>query len=609
MLAESDRKRVHDLDDLLRSSHDLSNPGEAQQIRNRVFREAIELYSRYAASGEAPKENGPPEETMLRDLARHSMRHFSGMADPPNRSLRAYDDARYGPFLGISDEGGVADHICQAAYLSPKARVLQSTDPLTLGVALDGERLTAVGETAIGPDEYAAIRLACMGRILNTTNIGSRLHVRYYEPRPILDLPGASAPEIKAFLMQAKERIRPFLNTPDGVPRPLTLFARLFAIPQPQQEAALRALAEGFSSEHVGDPDHHRLGLYARLPAGSPGVLEAKRIIDLAGAAGLREVAVDGTMREEAVAKISLPGLLSLFTAQETTELLAYAADAGILFSPRNRVDVQTVARNTWQGLACAHRMGFSLGKYGLFPLTLEQMASVMARIRCWFADWSAAPAFYVDLPTIGGTTVYTEDNIAQGLKDWLKSVAALRIPLVLIDTADKDKGRTLLKTDDNNPVGILSLEQVAEIEHVARTLGVKALWAGGMGAREALVMGQLGVFGIYVTTAVSARVAVAGSYIHDEMLASEKAPTISGILHIKLLLEAGFLARNGQIDKLSQAASALLSALDDEDGERIRATHDVLDSLVERAWQRHFQQTGDPLSTHRAPSTGKEDG
>ena len=57
---------------------------------------------------------------------------------------------------------------------APKCAVLTERTPLTIGIAHDAERLGAVGEVAVGPDEFATIRLACRGRVLTTTNVGSR---------------------------------------------------------------------------------------------------------------------------------------------------------------------------------------------------------------------------------------------------------------------------------------------------------------------------------------------------------------------------------------------------------------------------------------------------
>lgn len=49
--------------------------------------------------------------------------------------LRDYDAERYGPLLGVSDEGSAADAIVAAALDSPKARALPSPTALEIGVA------------------------------------------------------------------------------------------------------------------------------------------------------------------------------------------------------------------------------------------------------------------------------------------------------------------------------------------------------------------------------------------------------------------------------------------------------------------------------------------
>jgi hypothetical protein len=41
--------------------------------------------------------------------------------------------------------------------------------------------------------------------------------------------------------------------------------------------------------------------------------------------------------------------------------------------------------------------MGLDLGKYGPFPLTMEEHDIVVGLIQQWFPDWSAAPVYYVE--------------------------------------------------------------------------------------------------------------------------------------------------------------------------------------------------------------------
>ena len=72
----------------------------------------------------------------------------------------------------------------------------------------------------------------------------------------------------------------------------------------------------------------------------------------------------------------------------------------------------------------------------------------------------------------------------------------------VLIDTIDKATGTRLLKKSSNGGGGFLGSNQVKDAENFARKLGIKLLWAGGLGLREAYAMGKPGVFDMYVTSA-----------------------------------------------------------------------------------------------------------
>ena len=70
---------------------------------------------------------------------------------PPG--LADYDHSTLGPLFVVSDEGSAGAAVIEAAYGSAKAKALPSLYPLTLGVLLDGERMTSAGEGPIGPEE------------------------------------------------------------------------------------------------------------------------------------------------------------------------------------------------------------------------------------------------------------------------------------------------------------------------------------------------------------------------------------------------------------------------------------------------------------------------
>src|SRR5262249_32689489 len=152
--------------------------------------------------------------------------------------------------LGVSDEGSAAGAIRDAALESPKVQALpkgESATPLVVGVAVDAERLGGIGEITVGPEEYADIWLACIDRILMTTNVGTRVNLRAYRrpPRVKRTRPG------KRDLERAKQEIaaafRPFVETPDGRPRPLTVLVdipRRASMTSVRRKAALQELAQ-----------------------------------------------------------------------------------------------------------------------------------------------------------------------------------------------------------------------------------------------------------------------------------------------------------------------------------------------------------------------------
>src|SRR5665647_836207 len=98
--------------------------------------------------------------------------------------ITAYDSASYGPLFAVSYEGSAGRAIIDAAYGSAKAAALPSLDPLTIGVLLDGERMTSAGEVPIGPDEYEVLSSVAQDRIFCTTNVGTRINARFTQLLP-----------------------------------------------------------------------------------------------------------------------------------------------------------------------------------------------------------------------------------------------------------------------------------------------------------------------------------------------------------------------------------------------------------------------------------------
>lgn len=601
MLLDQEKQRLAQINRMLKSSTQRSNQTKrvsSNRTHYEALRQTLHLYEdvvrRYRKQNKTPS---GVEFSRLKKLAGQAIEELGGQPEPCAVSLKNYDHHLYGPFLGVSDEGSAAEHIRDGALSSPKMKVLGDAEPIVVGVSHDAERLAAVGEVAVGPEEYKKIRLETIGRILTSTNIGTRLNLRYYRKRPIIEIESGKMEEIVSRAVQQAERfLAPFLHTPNHIPRPLTVFA-YFKTPMSHIKRLdiLTAILKEFRKGSFCDPEAHKLGLFVKAKLGKQGVQSTKEAIDLVVEAGLAEVAVEGVVREQAEDKISMPDLLNFFNAEQATELMTYAAQRGVTLTPRNLVDTDTVARNVWRGLQSARNMGLELGKYGLFPLTLPQCDIIMGTVQKWFSSWTAAPAFYIDFPAVDHGVVYTEDTIAEGLKKWLEMVAKHNIPVVLIDTADKDKGRRILKKSQADKVGILTYDQIADINAYAEKLGVKALWAGGLTIPQTYQMGKLGVFGIYVTTAASASVAVTGIYANDRMLASQKEPTLQGVRRVKLLLEAGFmvrrlnkLKREQQGQEIETKANELIKVIAARkmDEEIVKSVQGDLYELVVNAWR-----------------------
>lgn len=605
MLNSSEKKRLSEIAEVLNPLSARKDQG-LNRSENRTYyemhRKTVHLYDDFLYRCREERLHPRGEDLKyLSSLAAAALDELGGQGEPCPVSLKDYDHLHYGPFLGVSDEGSAAGPIRDAALDSPKARVLKTPDPLQVGASLDAERLAAVGEVAVGPGEYREIRVECMGRILNTTNVGTRLNLRYFKKRPVIRIPGGSTREaIKKAAQEAKAAVRPFLETPDLVPRPIMIFAR-FDKPRTMSNRLeiLTALNTIFQGGEFCAPECHKLGLLTIVPRGLVGVVRVKDAIDIAAEAKLAEVAVKSIIRWEAEDKISMPGILNYFNPHNAREILKYAEKKKVTVSPRNLVDTGTVARSVWSGLSTARRMGFECGKYGLFPLTLEEYDKVAGTVQSWFPDWTAAPAFYIDFPTIDKVDVYEEKDAPKALKRFLHIASGHHIPVVLIDTADKDKGRRILKSRKDDVKGILDWEQIAKIDHYAQNLGIKALWAGGITIDQAYEFGKLGVFGIYVTSAASVSRPVSSAYAVDPMLASEKEPTYQGVSRTKLLLEAGFLVRS--LD--GQGAKKIAIEIEKQSENLIRSLRKAptvafpkteekgLQSLLEHAWKKHFEK------------------
>ncbi|MGA7221289.1 MAG: hypothetical protein WBX16_00410 [Candidatus Acidiferrales bacterium] len=504
-----------------------------------AYREVLRDYQALVSSGGEPG-------LLWRRLVHEALGFLGGQADRHTSSLAEYDHRRYGPFLGVSDEGGAARAIRRAAFATPKTRALgHKTSPLAVGVALDAERLGSVGEVPVGPDEFAQVWSECVCRTLMTTNVGSRANLRLYRRAPLVTInAGKSREALDAARVALSVAFKPFVEAPGG-PRPLVVFVE-FALGSKrglqEQRKLLRSLQQYVRTGGIAVPRIHHIGLNVRIGWGPKGGDSALRAIDLASSVGISQVSIDGVVRKDADSVVSLPGLLNYLPPGLVVQILRHAQSKRVQVRSINEADPDTVAREIWSGLNTARAMGLDLGKYGLFPLSLEECDIIIGHVQRWFPDWSAAPVFYVDQGIISRSRVYIGDDTAKGIEAWLRIVAKHKVRIVLIDTVDKSQGWRILKAD-NDPKGILESRQIAHLSAFGQELGIKVLWAGGITLDQAYEFGKLGVFGIYVTTAASEAAPVTGEYRNDPALASEKRPTFAGVVKVKTLLEGGFLA------------------------------------------------------------------
>jgi len=523
--------------------------------------------------------NGETEYHRLWELAARAMANLGGEGEPPLLTVADYDSDRYGPLLGVSDEGSATAAIRRGALSAPKAAALAERTPHTLGIAHDAERLGAVGEVAVGPDEFSTIRLACRGRVLTTTNTGSRVNVRRFLDPRVVDVRDATLEAIDAAGLRLKTVFAPYLRTPAGRARPLTALVRLDGdLPNGQARRVLTQLRRLVASGAICNPKRHRIGLLIDPGRGADRIERVAAAIDLGGAVGLEEVAVEG--------------LCDRFDPNALAELLRRAAGKKVHLRRRELIDPQTTARHVWTGLSVARNMGLELGKYGLAPLTFEEQSDVVARIQYWFPFWAAAPVYYVDNPLVTRLDVFHGPRLAAGIRLWLDMVAKHRVRVVLIDTVNKSEGRRLFKDADDDAKGFLTRGEILKLTAYARDRAVKVLWAGGITLPQAYLFGKLGVFGVYITSDAATLQPLGRKARRDPFLVGLREPDQHKVARVKLALEAGFLVGRGASD-LAPAVEALLAAVAAGQTGKADTLQTELHPRMVRAWRAHLANTG----------------
>ena len=508
-------------------------------------------------------------------------------------SLAAYDSERFGPLFAVSDEGSAGETIVNAAYASAKAKALWPIDPVNLGVALDGERMTSAGEVPIGPLEYEELSDAAAGRLLLTTNVGVRVNARLTQQLPEFAVTEKSAND-KQWLDSVFAAFEPFVHTPDAQPRPLTV--RLSVDPNApikSLKGVVTKLEAGRKEGKIGPAEIHRLSVLVafedRITDNEIGAIE--RIMKLTVDAGIRELAVDGDLREPARRRLGIQSLLNILDPGHLRRLLELSRQLGVRLTYRYQVDVETAARTIWTGLHTARTNGFSAGKYGLVPMTLEEQAAVIEMITGWTAGWTAIPAFYVDTPLLTAEDVYDDTRCKEAAKLWLKTARGAGAKIVLFDSPDRVNPRRLIRQPNvANDNGVLTLADIEEILAYAKELGISILWSGGITSRQAFELAKRKVFGIFSTSSTAAKIAVTAAFEDDPRFAAENEPTDFGVRRIHAIIQGGFLSaavsdRGKDLAKSIEDSSERLLAAEQNQGQSSVELSNLNLELL-RGWQ-----------------------
>jgi hypothetical protein len=514
------------------------------------------------------------------------------------KPLEAYNTERFGPLLGVSNEGSAAKTIVDAAYASAKARAYgPGADAMCVGMIMDGERITSAGEVPVGPDEYECLVPVARCKTFCTTNVGVRVNAHFDLPLPEFRVADAAIDEA-AWLEAIYKRFDPFIHTPDKKPRRLTV--RLL-FQDSDSLAPLGALVSkleaGREAGRIGPRDLHRLScllVFKDAIASEAQIGQIRTVIHEAAALGVPEVAVDGAIHEPAKRRLSAQGLLNVLDPGKANELLGEARSSGVSLTYRFELDEDSAARTVWTGLYSAYRQGLTAAKYGLTPLTLAQQEHVVRQNQCWLSDWTAIPAFYVDTPLVTETGVYQSDRCPEAAQLWLEMVASLGAKVVLVDAPDRVDPRKLLRSGDPNEHGVLSIDQVKTLSQCAKRLGLRVLWSGGIRADQVFQLAKLHVDGIFTTSSAAAKVAVHGPLVSDPQLDAAVEPTETGIRRIHALIQAGFLCSalarsNAEIVEGMEGKAAALIACKPDSKEAEPAIA-ALDELLIQGWKRHWE-------------------
>jgi len=517
---------------------------------------------------------------------------------PWTKRLEEYDYNRFGPLLAVSDEGSAAPVIAEAAYESAKTRSLASPEPMAVGVMIDGERMSSAGEAPIGPDEYEKVIGAAFGRTLCSTNVGVRANARVYRLFPEFSVAGASGSD-SPLHEKVFAAFKPFLDTPDRLPRPLTVRLRVSSGDSPETlRSLIENLKEGRGKGQLAAESLHRLSLlmvFNREIRSDEDVTAITQMIQLAAELGIPELAIDGELTLGARERLSVQSLLNVVEIGTLSKLFVEASRRNVRLVYRYQIDTESAARTIWTGLHAARSYGFTVGKYGLVPLALEEQLGVIELIEKWTKGWTAIPAFYADTPLLTHNDVFDQSRCTEAALLWLQSVSALGVKTVLVDCPDRVSPRHLVR-DEAEPgnKGVLTLTQLSNLQQRAAELGVKILWSGGITAKQAFALAARGAFGIFSTSATARQVAVHGVMTSDPELAGEGEPTNIGVRRVHAAIQGGFLGnalllrQKALAAEVKEKSEALLQSIDAR--KDIQQSLSSLDEALVRGWSAHWE-------------------
>jgi hypothetical protein len=508
---------------------------------------------------------------------------------PMSKELLAkYDSDQYGPLFAVSDEGSAGPVILDAALSSAKAAAGASS-PFRLGVILDGERMTSAGEVPIGPPEYGTLSAAAAGRLLLTTNVGTRVNVRLTGQLP-------EFPALEKSAQAVIDEFHQFLDTRDRRPRSLTVRLQLDPGADCTRLAALVGkLNEARKKGQIGPTDTHQLSVLVSFKeeiATDDQLEQIEAIMAAAADLGVPEVAIDGAQLLYARRRWGAQGLLNVLSIPALNRLLKFATARGVRLTPRYQVDVDSAARTIWTGLEAARVNGFDAGKYGLLPLTLEEQGQVIEVITRWTTGWTAIPAFYVDTPLVTATEVFDVAQCEVAARRWLKVARGAGATTVLFDAPDRVNPRKLVQASDS-PDGVLTPDQIENLSEYGQVLGVKILWSGGITAPQAFDLARRRVFGIFSTSSTATKIAVTAQFERDPRLAAENEPTEFGVRRMHAIIQGGFLSSRMRESHASLARELETSTRNvvTSGGEaaKSQATLTALNELLVRGWRQLF--------------------